>query len=211
MSPKQQTGLMEKPKAEMILKKGGTWHSYQYTTKDAALIISDYQETYHVEPKRGHLMVVENMGILTPYITKSGHACIANAAQISTKIKIDKIHHGTVSFAMVTATAVLPDGTSHEAIGYSDTSEKGRDKINKCISMASTRARNNAIDIAMEIQSCAFEEFNESDEMKKRAMDITDLQEEILTICPECKEKGWSRLQKRCKLCKITYEAIVGN
>ena len=209
MSPaKKTTAIVEK--AEMSLVKNQMWHSFQYTTKDTDLIIADYVDTYKVIPKRGHLMIVENKGFLQPYITKSGHACIANAAKISTKIKIDKIHKGNPSFAMVTATAVLPDGTSHEAIGYSDTSEKGRDKINKCISMASTRARNNAIDMAMEIQNCAFEEFNESDEMKRRAIDITQLKDEAPTICPECKQKGWSRLQKKCKLCGETYESILG-
>ena len=151
-------------------------------------------------------MIVENRGVLTPYITKSGHACIANANKISTKIQIEKIMKHSV---YVKCTAVLPDGTSHEAIGYSDTSEPGRDKINKCISMASTRARNSAIDMAMEIQTCGFEDFNESDEMKRRAIDITEVNEEILASCPICKEKGWSRLQKKCMECGKTYEDIL--
>ena len=195
--------------ATQSLQKKGTWHSFQYTINDAALIIDDYIKTYKVEPKRGHLMVVESQGVLTPYITKSGHACIANMFQISTKIKLDKIHQGNISFAIVTATAILPNGTSHEAIGYSDTTEKGRDKINKCISMATTRARNNAIDIAMEIQNSAFEDFNESDEMKHRAIDVTEITNEVKTKCPKCGKKGWSRLQKRCLECHITHEDIL--
>ena len=212
MSPKEKA-LVEVPKAEMSLVKGKgsmSWYSYKYTTKDVPLIIADYQETYKVQPKRGHLMVIENKGELNPYITKSGHACIANYAKISTKPKVENItRKGSFLSAMVYCEAILPDGTSHGAIGYSDNTETGRDKLNKCISMATTRARNAAIDVAMEIQTTPFEDFDRSDEMKKRAMDITDLQNEVLIICSVCKKKGWSRLEKKCTLCKITYEEIV--
>jgi hypothetical protein len=200
--------LMERPKASLELQSKGGWHSFQYTVKDAMMIIEDFKDRYNIKPQRGHLMIVERQGILTPYITKSGHAAIANENKIKTKIVVDKMSKGNPIYAMVKCTAILPDGTSHEAVGYSDNTEPGRNTLAKCISMATVRARNNAIDMAMEIQPCGFDDFNEGEEIYERAKDITELQKETLAPCPECKKKGWSKLQKKCMLCAITYEDI---
>jgi len=197
--------MSEKETAVVELTKNKGIYVMQYTTKNPMLIIEDYERKYGYRPERGHLMVMERNGILTPYITKSGWSQIANSKKISTKIAVEKIGKG---YAFMKCTAVLPDGTSHEAIGYSDTTEPGKENQSKCLAMAQTRARNKALEYATETTECSWEEV-ESPEMAKRSRDITEMVQETLTVCPECKKHGWSKLQKRCLECGITHEAIV--
>jgi len=209
MPSKPKEAIVE-AKAELVLAKERDYHSLQYTSKDIGLIMSDFKSRYGIEPKRGHLAVYEKGGYMMPYIQKSGYCAIANAAKISTTVEVQQIHREKgFAYVQVKCRAILPNGVSHEGIGYSDITEPGRNTINKCLSMATTHARSKAIAAAMEIQETPYDEFNESDEIKQRSMDVADIINEVLSLCPSCAEKGWSKIQKKCVKCNITFEEIL--
>ena len=196
------------PKAKMGLKKRGSYTQFQYTSKDALAIIDNFEIDYGIKPKKSYLAVYEKDGIMTRYIRKAGYSAIANHRKISTKIEVmDMKKTKAFMYARVKCTSVRPDGVQHEGIGYSDSSEPGRDKMNKVLAMAQTRARGNAIAMAIDDGSCPFDDFNLSDDIKKKATD--PFVAEVMQNCPKCKAVAWSRMQKKCLECGITHEEIM--
>ena len=184
-----QNKLIEKPK--MQLKKKGDFITYQYNDANPQEIIEDFESDYGIKPQKGFLAVYSKGGILTPYVQKAGWIAIGNHLKISTKIEMDKMGKvpGGPIFARVKVTAVSPSGVSHEAFGYSDSTEKGRDKMNKVISMATTRGRSNAIAMHVPARGCPNEDFTE--EERRAAYD--PFVKEVLYTCNKCKKEGWSK------------------
>lgn len=187
----------------MELKKSGTVISYEYTTTNPEAIIEDHIKNYGVIPRKGDVMVMQQGKKLTPYITKSGWGAIANEKGISTTFDQPMIGKGKVQ---VKCKAILPNGVYHEAWGYCDTSEPGKDRMNKCISMAMTRARNKALEYATQCKNCSWEEID-SPEMRKRAKDVEEFKMETLQKCPWCGlPNAYSKKQKKCFECGKTLE-----
>ena len=211
---KEMVEVQEKHGALMVSKSGKTaWHSYTYKKADLPLLIADIENQYHIHVENNHMNIIEDTtkGTITHYFTKSGMNAIANNNQISTKVKImgRKLDH---PFAFeVLGIAILPNGTSHEftAIGSSTMDNKERLSVNQILAWTQTKARIGAIGVAMEIQNPSWEEMEDLPEMRQRAKTIAEIDNEILSICPSCKGKGWSKLQKHCMLCGITYETIL--
>ena len=198
-----QKGLIEKPITALVENKG--WITREYTTDNAMQIFEDFESKFGFIPESDMLMISKRGKILKPYISKSGWSFIANNKGISTTFTVEQM---AKTFVIMRCRAILPNGVYHEAPGMAMTSEPGKDTIPKCMSMAYIRARNKALELATNTQNCSWEEI-ESPEMKQRLVQIEHIKAENLTICPVCKKKGWSSLQKICMDCGITYEEIL--
>ena len=197
----------------VVSKSGKTaWHTYKYKKEDLALLVQDVETQYGIHVENNHMNIIENLsdGTIIHYFTKAGLNAIANSNQISTKIKVINRKFDKPFYFEVQAEAILPNGVTHEftAIGVSTMPQKEYLSLNQLLAWTQTKARIGAIGVAMEIQNPSWEEMEDSPEMVKRAKTIEDLDTELLAICPSCKAKGWSKLQKRCVKCGITYEDI---
>lgn len=212
---KTKTEIVEyKPRAQLVESKrgGSTWHTYQYRKEDMPVLIEDIERQYKIIPQKNHLNVVEDKeGFIKPYLTKSGLNAIANANEIRTTVEVSFRKLTKPYYAEVTAVAILPHSGSHEAVGACEGTEPGRkfQTFAQILGMAQTRARNKAIETAMEIQPCSWEEMD-SPEMQKRVMKIDALNKEVLRLCPfGCEEIGYSPSQKMCVKCGQTQESVL--
>ena len=192
-------------------RTGGKWLSYSVKMDDIPYLKDHLEEEYGVIIEPGDvdfLIKDERTKEIEWYPCASFLNKVATVKHISTKIEMVKMTQNPHKMVMVKATAVMPNGEFHEEFGYCDSTEPGRggQVFSNILGMAETRARNRVLRIAIKSPNCSAEEM--PPESQKLMKDLTD---EILTICSSCKEKGWSRLQKKCTICNITHEEIIRN
>lgn len=194
-----------------VSKSGQTaWHSYTYKKEQLAELVEDYERQYNITVAKNHLNIVEQLdtGIITGYLRSAGLNAIANSNKISTTIEVLKRTFSKPYFVEVKATAILPEGTTHEFVGSCLASgRQGWFSYNQTLAFAQTKARGGAIKVAMEIQEPMWEEVEDSPEMFKRSKLIKDIEEETLQKCPWCGvPNAYSKKQKKCFECGKTLE-----
>jgi hypothetical protein len=183
------------------------WLSYVWTVDQVPelKLFIESQTGVEIVPGDMDFCIQQQNGkeVLKPYPRAEYLNKVAHHRKISRKVElVDKVLTATFKMAIVKVTALYED-SYHEELGTCDSSEPGRSHapFSSILGMAITRATNRAYRKFLGLPTSAEEMPPELIQMKK------DLAEETLQNCPQCKQKGYSRLQKACYECGFIVEA----
>ena len=134
-------------------------------------IMRAFAEKYSLILETGDVMLIGT----NPYITKSGLLRLSHIQKLKSVIpKRVEINYekGWAHYECIVTTA---DDRVYKDEGFCDMKE-GKRRMQDVIGTAMTRARNRALAAATAVPNCTFEELPE--EVKKKAIDITEFMEE---------------------------------
>lgn len=157
---------MAAPKKEnwgLVPAKGLSPGYIAYTGRDQAQFIKDVAETYHLDPRKGDLLVyLDQGGNPKPYFTKSGLTKIAHISGVKSIMHKLLELNNDAGYVMFECIVTNKDEQVHKAVGYCGRDEpgKGSKPMSALIGMAQTRAQNRAIAMACDIDTSSAEEMD---------------------------------------------------